>query len=132
MTLLLFYIAALDISSPEIAWIGLKDFSNTNSDWRWVSDNTTLTFTNWQDGNPNQDGVCVALPLNTFQAGPIGRWFTADCRDNHDVLCETDRVNANIIYTYSQKKRIFWKITSVVKNSDSNHNSKHFYQLRHV
>ena len=35
-------------------------------------------------------------------------------------------------YADSQEKHIFWKITGVIKNSDSNHNSKHLYKLQHV
>ena len=93
MTSILFYIAALYLIPPPAkrAWLGLKD-SGAGSDFRWVSDNTTVTFTNWQGGSPNTNGMCVALPVKT-PAGDVGVWISADCLVNVDVLCEANRVN---------------------------------------
>ena len=91
-----FYIAALSPPIPPLAWIGLMDVTGNNLDWRWIVDNTNLTFSNWLPSQPDQSSqqcVIVVLPNNDGDAP--GLWRDATCKYKGHAICETNRVSEN-------------------------------------
>ena len=52
--------SAADISTSSKIWIGLNDKYNDNTYNEWI-DGTSVTYTNWFDGNPDNDGDCTHL-----------------------------------------------------------------------
>ena len=89
--------AALNLSNS--AFIGLVDFSGNRTDWHWISDNTTLTFDNWQNGEPKNNPTrnCVRVRLATANSGrPAGAWFVSGCTSNAATFCDTDLVSESL------------------------------------
>ncbi|KAG8441248.1 hypothetical protein GDO86_006837, partial [Hymenochirus boettgeri] len=67
--------------SGRTYWIGLKRDNKNSDEWKWV-DGTPMTFSNWQDGDPNNAGNhedCV----ETF-----GHWNDLHCETNLLFICK--------------------------------------------
>lgn len=66
--------------SPDRAWIGLHRL------WVW-SDNSTSTFTHWQDGEPNiktnRPDICASIDIKHYQ----GRWVDEECTKTFPFVC---------------------------------------------
>ena len=91
-----FDISALNPPNQQLGWIGLRDFSGMNTDFRWLSDNSSMIFSNFVPGQPDfndQHCVYVTFPMNTL--GEPGRWRDAECVLNVHAICETERVSDN-------------------------------------
>ena len=76
------------------------DFSGDNQDWHWISDNTTLTFQNWENLEPDTfSDVCVfARSDSTF--GGTGEWLDASCDSVGPAICEADLVSEHMLFKY--------------------------------
>lgn len=61
------------------SWIGLK---RDNDVWYW-SDGTNLSWSNWDDDEPDNDEHCVKMRTD-------GTWKSIECNtsDVHYVVCE--------------------------------------------
>ena len=85
----------------------MRDFTGDNSDYRWISNNATLTSSNWVPGQPDandQRCVYVVFPNNNNFGAP-GQWRDNVCEDDeHHAICETQRV--------SEDTRDAWKLVS--------------------
>ena len=91
----IFFIVALPAQDGQSAFIGLMDFTG-NNDWRWISDNATLTYTNWAANEPINSTAFNCAYINTpFSNRPIGQWFVDDCNERYFAACETERVSQN-------------------------------------
>ena len=97
----MFYIAAIlnpIVNGFQFAWIGLMDFTGNNSDWRWISDNTSLTFSNWAPSQPDDgDQNCASAVLPSTNFFPPGSWSDTSCSQGSIVgaICEANRVSEN-------------------------------------
>ncbi|GFR85113.1 C-type mannose receptor 2 [Elysia marginata] len=76
-------------------WLGATDL-DTEGDWRWMSDNSELTLTDWADGEPNHFGVyqsrnadCVVLDWQNDW-----KWNSEKCIFDNYVMCEMEDVSA--------------------------------------
>ena len=92
-----FYIfAALIRNSRSLGYIGLMDRSGNNTDYRWISDNTNLTFNNFAPDEPDSSGEhCVAATLGSANFEPPGLWHDVTCMYAFHAICETNRVSEN-------------------------------------
>ena len=60
-------------------WIGLKTMNN------WQSDNAGLTYTDWSEGQPKNNGEnqdCVAIEKTTY------KWADINCDEMHNYVCQ--------------------------------------------
>ena len=67
-------------------WIGANDLIKEGK-WTWVSDRSTISYSNWAKGEPNNDrGVehCGQLYYNQHSFP----WNDAACSDRHEYICE--------------------------------------------
>ncbi|XP_044028304.1 C-type mannose receptor 2-like [Siniperca chuatsi] len=66
----------------EYTWIGLR-----RKPWAYWSDQRPTTFTNWNEGQPNNNGdtmtPCVAVNITT------GTWWDVDCKAEHYFICQS-------------------------------------------
>jgi hypothetical protein len=66
-------------------WIGANDLRE-EGEWTWISDHSTLAYSYWMTGEPNNDrGVehCGHLyKENSFS------WNDAPCSERHEYICE--------------------------------------------
>ena len=83
------YVTALD--EPPIFWIGLKDVTGNNDDYRWTRDGANLTYTNWGTNQPNsiQEECVVVFNFHPFNF----TWNDISCTRRFSALCESDRVS---------------------------------------
>jgi hypothetical protein len=81
-------------------WLGLTDLDKEGQ-FRWVvpgNDDQTkgnsVSFTDWNDGEPNNDQSCV-IPVvlctdeDCGEMTPSGQWNDADCTKKYAYVCET-------------------------------------------
>ena len=81
----------------ESAFIGLRDISGNNTDFRWISTNASLTFENWRPTEPNQNSqTCVIVKLTPTSSRPAGLWYDTICHGINHAVCEADRVSENL------------------------------------
>ena len=82
--------------SPEDFWIGLRDESGNNTDFRWTRDGANLTFTNWAALQPDRpsDQCTATSAFLTF----TGQWFDSSCDVRYPPICETDKVSQKDIF----------------------------------
>ena len=70
---------------PDTTWIGLHDM-NSEGNFEWVT-GTPRTYTNWNDGEPNDAGWgaedCAGMLTS-------GLWNDEDCGTPHLYVCECD------------------------------------------
>ena len=78
-------------------WIGATDGA-TEMTWRWISDGSAASYTNWGSGEPNNDGAfgaqedCAEIhPYASGASGTAGGWNDADCGANRRFVCEAGR-----------------------------------------
>ena len=94
--ILCFYITAQNEDFDVFAYIGLIDVSGNSTEWQWVSDNSSLTFSNWGPMQPQPANIvtCVITPVfPTEGIEAIGLWENANCIRSYNAVCETDRVS---------------------------------------
>ena len=78
-------------------YIGLKDVvgDDKNSSFRWIGDNSTMSFTNWNPYEPSHPGeVCTEMKMNS------GKWADLNCYGEQGAVCEiapVSHVNVFII-----------------------------------
>ena len=91
------FTTALDLPEGESGWIGLIDFSDNKSDFRWISNNSSLTFFNWFGSQPaGQDQDCGVAVLSPSPFASPAEWFDDLCAmDFSRAVCEADRVSGN-------------------------------------
>lgn len=64
-------------------WIGAKFI---NSKYKWIDDDSDLTFTNWFDGSPrNLSGYCVQM---NSDIASVGKWVDEPCTRRNLVVCQ--------------------------------------------
>ena len=83
-------------------WIGLEDTvgRNKHTDYKWVKDNSKTTFSNWNEGEPDDWGGnerCVAIS-GILQSKPLGKWHDSMCSNNYTAACETEVYNCVFFY----------------------------------
>ena len=69
----------------ESFWIGANDI-DIEKDWVWESDKSKLLFTDWYDGEPNQDynGDCCQIKWYNL----LYRWNDKPCDASCLYICE--------------------------------------------
>ena len=78
--------------TPKVAkntWIGLHRDPKNTARWLWV-DGSYATYTNWNDGEPNDVGGredCVALLKPPY----TGKWNDQNCNASVHYVCEISR-----------------------------------------
>ena len=83
------YISALGFSG--FLWIGLRDETGNNDDYRWTRDGDSLTFSNWAPTQPNTPAEqCVVT--GTFEPG-TGLWGDNLCVSQWGAICEADKAS---------------------------------------
>ena len=97
-----FFTTALDLPTDRLGWIGFMDFSGNKSDIRWISNNASLSFTNWIAGEPNNVGEdCGAIVLTSSTSDDIAEWGDTLCSfDIFHAVCEAERVSGSSYYCY--------------------------------
>lgn len=70
-----------ELASGSDVWLGAHD-ADTESVFRWIDDEP-FEFTNFDDGEPNDDGGEDCLLLLGS-----GRWDDRDCGDDYKFVCE--------------------------------------------
>lgn len=73
------------IAGGQRAWIGLTDRDQEGT-FQWV-DGTQLNYTNWEAGEPNDQGGedCVEINHNG-----LGKWNDQSCTDPRPIYCEIE------------------------------------------
>ena len=86
---------ALRTSRADWAFfIGLRDVTGNNIDYKWSRDGDDLTFSNWGNGQPNGlDTRCALVVANPIFGGSAGIWDDLSCDStSFGAICEADRV----------------------------------------
>lgn len=68
-------------------WIGLIEISEHEGTFRWEVDNSNVTFTNWEHGEPNDwtnTQACVTVGTRTT----FGLWDDYPCGNMRRYICE--------------------------------------------
>ena len=87
----MFCITALGEGQANIYYIGLKDVTGNNRDYRWTRDGANLTFSNWASNEPNAvSELCVAA---FARASRFGQWADINCGRSEYAMCEADMVS---------------------------------------
>ena len=90
----------LDIIPTQDWWIGANDLWKVKNDfmqkktvrkksfqegaWNWERNGSHLTYTNWENGQPNnQNGHQDCLEFQDY-----GHWNDEDCNDHHRPICQ--------------------------------------------
>ena len=68
-------------------WIALSDRA-TEGDWRWT-DGSTVTYSRWADGEPNDCGNGEDCATNNFRSAR--QWNDASCGGRQVYVCEFER-----------------------------------------
>ena len=66
------------------AWIGLSD-PTRNNQWKWVSDNSSVTYTHWAPGEPNH---LIETCAEMYMASQNGKWNNIPCSHSRQFICE--------------------------------------------
>ena len=69
-------------------WIGLSDTQREGT-FAWEVDNSTVNFTKWEPGQPNNYGnyqYCVSLAVGTSDS--FGLWNDESCDTPFYYICE--------------------------------------------
>ncbi|BFZ06471.1 hypothetical protein BsWGS_09509 [Bradybaena similaris] len=81
----------------DFFWIGANEMSPQNG-WQWA-DGSPLSFLNWDDQEPNDEG---ATSLCAGFAKQSGRWVALFCQDRHGYMCmKKGKVTLPPIFTSS-------------------------------
>lgn len=70
-------------------WIGLSDKQHEGT-FQWEVDNSTVNFTNWEPGQPNNWGNyqhCVSLAVGAT-TDSFGLWNDESCNTPFFYICE--------------------------------------------
>ena len=65
-------------------WIGAKRLDSPESSFTWLTDNESITYTNWDSGQPNNyrgNQKCLSIKQNY-------RWDDAPCTMVNDYICQ--------------------------------------------
>ncbi|XP_033126387.1 macrophage mannose receptor 1-like, partial [Anneissia japonica] len=82
-----FIASQLSLSNGMNFWIGLSD-SATPGTYKW-SDGTSVTYTNWAQGQPDDSaGLCVSIT----SGDSAGFWIDASCALGLPFICEKSRL----------------------------------------
>ncbi len=65
-------------------WLSANDIS-TEGQWK-LSDNSPLSYTNWNSGEPNDEGNEDCAGIKTD-----GTWNDIECDSTKAVVCEVDQ-----------------------------------------
>lgn len=57
-----------------------------NGKWRWLFDNSTLDFTNWNPGEPSAQGKCVLLMNYDSRT-----WNEGGCTRKAPYICKKEK-----------------------------------------
>ncbi|KAF0305560.1 hypothetical protein FJT64_022809 [Amphibalanus amphitrite] len=71
-----------ELSQGLSTWLGLYR-SDSYGTWRWRSSSSSLSYTHWAEGQPNNTHSCAVQLKN-------GYWETASCNTTsvkHHVIC---------------------------------------------
>ena len=89
-----FFVLALRAATQDFGfWIGLRDVTGNNMDWKWERDGDNLTDANWiptQPSGPTQR--CVDVLAVPMFGGAVGQWDDDFCTAPRGAVCEADRV----------------------------------------
>ena len=73
----------------EDVWIGLRD-SGTGTDFKWISNESTATYVNWNTGQPNRAQAEIG-PTDTFctqlRFSYAFKWNDFPCAEEGRALC---------------------------------------------
>ena len=80
-----FYLGA---GKTEAFWLGARDVAEEGV-WRWTRDNSLLSYTNWNSGEPNNapdvdtlEEDCLALLADRSV------WNDLPCSGDHKLICQ--------------------------------------------
>ena len=62
-------------------WIGIK-YKHDDKNHVYISDNTSITWANWANGQPTRNGNCVARAW-----GPNDTWDDRPCNGRNPFVC---------------------------------------------
>ncbi|XP_063447746.1 perlucin-like protein [Mytilus trossulus] len=62
-----------------------------NGKWRWLYDNSTLGFTNWNPGEPSAQGKCVVLFNYDSRT-----WNDGGCTQQKPYICEKEKEKCSL------------------------------------
>ncbi|XP_071940909.1 macrophage mannose receptor 1-like [Antedon mediterranea] len=84
-----------DIAKDNM-WIGFHD-ANGEGNFEWT-DSSTITFTNWAPGEPNNAGNedCVHLEINYYK---VGMWNDLTCSREESWVCKKPKTDDNTVHT---------------------------------
>ena len=90
-----FFLIALQASSQDFGfYIGLRDVTGNNMDYKWERDGDDLTFANWGTGQPS-GGIqrCADVIAFPMFGAEVGEWDDIGCHLLLGALCEADPVS---------------------------------------
>ena len=67
-------------------WIGLHD-KTTENRWVWV-DGSNAVYTNWEPGEPNNQGNEDCVHMRRIPSRPDGKWNDAPCSLKLPFVCQ--------------------------------------------
>ena len=68
-------------------FIGIKDF-NSNNNWKYLSNNRKLSWTNWNAGQPNNDYGTIENCVSALEITP-NKWHDVPCNiQDYSSICE--------------------------------------------
>ena len=90
-----FLVTALKSAFNIRFYIGLMDITGSR-DWHWISDNSSLTYTNWGTGQPeNNTKACVFVNIKPNLGNAPGEWSVTSCLTSFRIICESERVSVS-------------------------------------
>ena len=90
-----FFFIALRAAFEDIGfYIGLRDVTGNNNDYKWERDGDDLTFANWGTGQPSgSEQACAQVIAFPAFGAEVGEWDDVRCPIELGALCEADRVS---------------------------------------
>ena len=84
-TVIFFFVLSTVQTQPsDFYYIGIKDMTGNNQDWRLDNSGDVATYLNWGSGEPNygwQQCVTMVRYIN-------GQWLDVPCNENHFFVCQ--------------------------------------------
>ena len=68
-------------------WYWTSGHRDSNGKLKWMNNGNEIVYTNWEGGQPNNSGNCIAI-YGSNNSNYNRKWYDVDCNTNLNVVCE--------------------------------------------